>query len=246
MTVAYFITSAIEVSDSPLTYSNNRSVFSSEERLRQTIMTIASLDQVSDSETTIYLLDMSSNSSVYKDIFSYQKNLKFISVKDEFSEIYKEVTTHPNKSRSETLLTSEFLKKYRGELITNDAIVKLSGRYFLDSSFNPNVLNKDKIFFKYPMSYQWQDWWGYDAVRLDNSQILNQYCSVVLGWGSNHYDTMLSLYYTISEYLSRHENYHYDIETLLYFYTRQYVEHIVETNWTVYGWLAPTGQFVRY
>jgi hypothetical protein len=49
----------------------------------------------------------------------------------------------------------------------------------------------------------------------------------------------------MSEDLSQPNKQHYDIETLLYFYTRPYTKDIIETNWTVYGWLAPTGQFVR-
>lgn len=246
MSTAYIITSAIDTSVSPLTYSPIRSMFDSDERLRQTVMTVASLDQVSDKDTTIYLVDMSENSSEYCDFFSYQQNLKFVSVKEELPEIFDEVTSHPNKSRGETLLTSSFLEKYKTELMAKDSTVKLSGRYFIDGSFDPSILNRDNIFFKHPMSHAWQDWWGYDAVRLGNGKILNQYCSVILGWGSNRYEDMLHLYKTMSEHLAKPSNFHYDIETLLYYYTRPYSEHIVETDWTVYGWLAPTGQFVRY
>jgi hypothetical protein len=245
MKQAYIVTSAIEAGNSPLTYSPIRSAFSAEERLRQTVMTIASLDQASDSETTIYLLDMSDNWTTYRDFFGYQRNLKFVSVKEEFPEIFQEVTTHANKSRCETLATRRFLETYRTELEAFDVFVKVSGRYFIDGSFDPSVLSSDKIFFKTPTEFDWQDWWGYDDVKLSDDNKLRQYCSVLFAWGNDHYDAMLNLYIKMSEDLSQPNKQHYDIETLLYFYTQPYTKDIIETNWTVYGWLAPTGQFVR-
>ena len=113
MKKAFIVTSSIEVNNNhPLSYSPVRSYFSNEERFRQTIMTVASLDLISDSETVIYILDTSENWSTYKAQLSYQKNLKFISVKDEFPEIYNTVTTHPQKSHCECLALSKFIRKY--------------------------------------------------------------------------------------------------------------------------------------
>lgn len=241
---SYIITSAIEASTNPLTYNPIRSTFSAEERLRQTVMTVASLDQVSNSETTIYLLDLSDNWEYYRDFFSYQSNLKFVSVKQEFPDIYNEAISHANKSRCETLITKNFLKTYRSEL-DQSAIIKISGRYFVDGSFKPNIIAHDKIYFKQPQEFEWQDWWGYDYVKLPGDNKLRQYCSVIFAWGQEHYDVVLNLYSKMSETLALPNMQHYDMETLLYFYTREYVDQIVETDWKVYGWLAPTGQFVR-
>ena len=114
MKKAFIVTSSIEVNNNnPLTYSTVRSYFSNEERLRQTIMTIASLDLVSDTETTIYILDTSENWQQYRDQLLYQKNLKFISIKEEFPDIYEIVTTHPQKSYCECLSVSTFIRKYQ-------------------------------------------------------------------------------------------------------------------------------------
>lgn len=245
MKTAYIITSAIESTSSPLTYSKTRSYFDSEERLRQTVMTVASLDQVSDHNTTLYLLDMSDNWEKYSEFFKYQTNLKFISVKHEFPKIYNEVTTHANKSRGETLATRHFLKSYETELKEYDVLVKISGRYFLDKSFDPSILSTDKIFFKHPRAFEWQDWWNYDAVRINNGNTLNQYCSLMFGWGREHFDTFLKIYTDMSNFLVLPAMQHYDIETLLYYYTRKLEQHIVETDWTVYGWLGPSGKFIR-
>lgn len=245
MKKAYIVTSAIETSTSPLTYSPVRSVFSTEERLRHTVMTVASLDKVCDTDSVIYFLELSDNYSKYAEFFKYQSNLKFISVKEEFPEIYNEVTTHANKSRCETLLTYKFLETYKEELKSYDLFVKLCGRYFLDRTFEPSALTDTKIYFKKPRYFAWQDWWGYDAVKINDGKTLGQYCSVIFGWGNIHFNKMVSLYKKMSDVLADPKMQHYDIETLLYFYTRQFKEDIIETDWQVYGWLAPTGEFVK-
>lgn len=245
MKTAFIVTSAIEVGNDPLTYSETRSAFSTEERLRQTIMTIASVDQSSDSDSKIYLLDMSNDWINFKKLFGYQSNLIFVSIKDKFPNIFHEVTSHPNKSRCETLTTLHFLESYKEELDNYDVTVKLSGRYFLDSSFNLSVLKDDKIYFKRPREFAWQDWWGYNDVKLPDSENLRQYCSVIFAWGKQHNSKMRDLYQTMTNLLSQPTMQHYDMETLLYYHSRDYHKDIVETGWTVYGWLGATGKFLR-
>ena len=81
MKKAFLITSVIDIDTSaPLTYSNIRSVFDKEERLRQTIFSVTSLDLVSDNDCTFFLIDLSDNNENYENTFSFQKNLKYISV----------------------------------------------------------------------------------------------------------------------------------------------------------------------
>lgn len=253
MKKAFIITSAIEVSnDHPLTYSSVRSIFSADDRLRHTVMTVAALDMLSDSDTTIYLLDTSDNWLQYRNTFLYQKNLKFISVRDEFPEVHQTITSHPNKSHCETLLLATFMRAYKVELEQYDFLIKMSGRYFLDSSFDTsifNVYNKDKIFYKKPREYAWNDSWGYDMV--DNraeqgNQMLRQYCSVVFGWGKGYNPQFLDMFTGAAEILSQESCKHYDIETLGYFFTRPFKNDIIETDWIVYGWHGTDGQFMRY
>jgi hypothetical protein len=130
MKKAIIITSAIEVNNNyPLTYSPVRSHFTSEERFRQTVSTIAAFDQASDENTTIYLLDVSENSAVYSVLLRYQTNLKFISIKESIPEIWEEVTTHKNKSYCEQTIIYCFLEKYKEELSQYDYYIKFSGRY---------------------------------------------------------------------------------------------------------------------
>jgi hypothetical protein len=253
MKKAFIVTSAIEVNNNnPLTYSAVRSYFSNEERFRQTVATIVTLDLLSDSETTIYLLDSSENWEQYRDQLLYQRNLKFISVKSEFPEIYETVTTHPQKSYCESLLVSTFMVKYQKELFENDYILKMSGRYLIDRSFDPVLLNKyntDKIFFKQPIKWDWRDSWCYSLVDRRQDQGDNnlcQYSSVIFGWGKQHHKHFMDLWLGMAAMLVLPHMSHYDIETLSYYLTRPFEKDIIETDWTVYGWLGTTGHFTRY
>jgi hypothetical protein len=252
MKKAFIVTSAIEVKSNPLTYSPVRSYFSSEERFRQTVATIATLDLVSDAETTIYLLDTSENWQQYKNQLLYQQNLKFISIKEEFPEIYEIVTTHPQKSYCECLFVSAFMGKYQTELFEYDYILKMSGRYLLDSSFDPVLLNKyntDKIFFKQPIKWDWKDSWCYSLVDRRQEQGDNnlcQYSSVLFGWGKKHHKHFMDLWAGMAAMLVLPHMSHFDIETLVHYLTRSFERDIIETDWIVYGWLGPSGQFIRY
>lgn len=242
---AFIITSAIETGQSPLTYSAVRSHFTSRERFFQTKQTIDSVNQIRQSEDFVYIVDTSNNWQEYCEYFEHFKNLKFVSVKEQFENIFDEVTTHANKSRCETLITSTFLEQYKNQLDNFDITVKLSGRYCIDTKFNLDIFTKDRIFFKRPWQFPWQDWWNYDAVKLD-SEYLRQYCSVIFAWGQEHNQTVKDLYKPMADTLAKSDMQHYDMETLLYFYTRPLYNHIEEIDCTVYGHLGATGQFVKY
>lgn len=253
MKKAFIVTSSIEVDNSnPLTYSKTRTYFSSEERFRQTIATIASIDQASDNETDIFLLDTSEHWYQYCQHFTYQPNLIFVSVKEELPEIYNEVKTHPNKTRCEALILSEFMKKNKQALSEYDFQFKMSGRYFLDKKFDISLFNEStagKIFYKRYMEHAWQDSWMYDLVDRRTQQgdnNLRQYCSVLFGWSKQYQERYQMMFETISLMLSNPVLYHFDHETLGYYLTRTYQDDIIETDWLVYGFHGHDGKFVRY
>lgn len=253
MKKAFIITSLIDVdTSSPLTYSSTRSYFTSEERLRQTLFTVTSLDFLSDQDTTIFLVDASENWEQYRPQFAHQRNLVYISVKDQLSEIYHEARTHPNKSRGECLILSSLMEKFSQVLLEFDYIFKISGRYFLDSSCNFKMLtegNRDKLFFKHAWEWEYQDHWGYQMVDLRGVQRNNklyQYPTTIYGWGKAQYSLMLTLLKTVADFLSKRGNLHYDVETLSYYYTRPYSEKIVELDWTICGFDGVRGDVRRY
>lgn len=251
---AVIITSCIEVDNNyPLTYSIKRSVFNSNERWRQTISSIAAIDHaMGKDDTIIYLVDASENYEEYRALLGYQTNLKFISIKEEFPEIFNIVRSHPNKTFCECTILKNFITKYKEELSKQDFIFKFSGRYFLDSSFDIDYTSQfenDTIFFKKPMAYDWSNSWGYQMVDLrleqkDNK--LRQYSTVLFGFGNQQINNMLDIIGKIVDLLLDPTMLHYDMETLIYYYTRSLKEFIVETDWIVYGFHGPDGRFVRY
>lgn len=252
MKKAFIITSAIEVDNNfPLTYSDKRSFFSNEERLRQTIMSIAFVDRLRE-DITIYLLDTSRDWSKFRDLFRYQRNLKFISVADEFPDIHEKVTTHPNKSYCECLMMSHFLRKYKTEFDQYDFVFKLSGRYFLDSSFDIGICrqeNADKIFYKRPLEFEWRDEWNYrlvDRRKEQGTNTLRQYVSILFGWTKPHYNHFLDMFTGMACLLNQPSYSHLDIETLGYYFTRPFEKDIIENEWIVYGWDGASGKFWRY
>lgn len=252
MKKAFIITSAIEVDNNfPLTYSDKRSHFSNEERLRQTIMSIAFVDRLRD-DITIYLLDTSKDWTKFRDLFRYQRNLKFISVAEEFPDIHEKVTTHPNKSYCECLMMSQFLRKYKMEFMQYDFVFKLSGRYFLDGSFDIGICseeNSNKIFYKRPLEFEWRDEWNYNLVdrrKEQGTNTLRQYVSILFGWTKPHYDHFLDMFTGMACLLNQPSYSHLDIETLGYYFTRPFEQDIIENEWIVYGWDGASGKFWRY
>lgn len=253
MKKAFIITSAIDVEkDAPLTYSSVRSYFEADERLRQTAATIANLDARFPEDTVMFLVDLSNDYQSYRGILSYQKNLVYVAVKEEFPEIYETVRKHPNKSHCETLLLLKFFEKYRNKLQDIDYFFKVSGRYFVDGSFTGELFTPDnlgKIFFKHPMQFEWQDLWNYHrvdrrAIQKDNK--LRQYCSVLYGFGKDNYDRFVDLYRVLS-FFTDHPSYAtFDVETLLYYFTRDFEKDIIEVGWLVYGFNGADGRFLRY
>lgn len=253
MKKAFLITSAIDIDNNhPLTYSKVRTAFDPAERFRQTAFTVASLDLAAREDSTFFLIDISDNYEGYKNFLSYQTNLVYVSVKQEMPEIYNTVRTHPNKSHCETLLLLTFLLKYKAQLKEFDYFFKVSGRYFIDSNFNSSLFNDhntDKIFFKKPLKFEWVDSWNYQMVdrRADQGDnFLYQYCSVLYGWGKEYHDKFVDIFHAIEVMTSSPSTIHYDVETLLYHYTREFKNNILETDWIVYGWDGTNGTFLRY
>lgn len=253
MKKAFIITSSIEVDNNyPLTYSNTRTHFDSIDRFRHTVFTVASLDSIRDKDIAIYVIDASDNWHSYAGVLSYQKNLKFISIKEEFPEIYNTVRTHKNKSHCESLMLTKFIERYKQELEQYDYCFKISGRYFIDGSFDINLFNlenTDKLFFKKPLRFDWNENWNYKMVdrrSIQGDNKLYQYSSVLYGWGNQNIDKILDIYRVITIFTNHPNGMIYDVETLLYFFTRNFESKIIETSWTVYGWDGTGGNFLRY
>lgn len=253
MKKAYIITSCIEPDNTqPLTYSGTRSAFSPEERFRQTVFTLAALDLIADQDTKIYLIDASENWQNYRDVLGYCPNLVFVGVKEQFPEIFSACRIHPNKSYSENLMLATFLTKYKEELKNFDYFIKLSGRYFFDSYFDRSVFNEfntNKLFFKHPVEFEFNESWNFKMVDRRAIQGNNKfywYCSAIFAWGKDYNSRMLDMFRVMSLILTHPSGNHYQSETLLYFFTREYEKDIIHVDWKVIGFDGVGGIFIRY
>ena len=252
MKKAIIITSAIEVNNAyPLTYSATRSKFDSEERFRQTVATLATWDIAGDDHTTIFVIDTSKNAVSYGAQLRYQPNLVFISIKDDFPEIWETVNTHKNKSYCEQTIVHSFLTKYKKDLAVYDFFIKFSGRYLIDGSFEIKYFDTATpgFYFKKPLEFDWSDSWGYylvDRRQVQGNNKLYQFCSVIYGWSKEYFDQYLDISKVMLEFFNHPSGIHYDVETLLYFFTRQYEDNVYIMPWIVSGWDGTSGRFLRY
>lgn len=252
MKKAFFITSIIDLDNlNPLTYSKTRTVFGPLERFHQTVYSLTSIDLL-DKDADIFLIDASDNYSLYRSYLSFQKRLKFISVKEEFPECLETIRNYPNKSHGEAILITKFLEKYRTSLQNYDYLLKLCGRYYFDSSVDNRIFtesNRNRIFFKHPLKFEWQTNWNYQDVDLRHitgDNYIRQYCSVLYGWGIEQFDNMLDLHQKIMIKTGDPNKIQYDMESLLYFFSRELAKDITETDWTVLGCNAVGGNLMRY
>lgn len=246
------VTSTICPRNGALTYSQSKTHFSSDERLRQTIFTVNSLTN-SLPDADIVIVDTSDEYQQYAALFhSYFKNVNFVPLKQLSSDACEIVNTNTHKSHCESLLLQTYYEKFKDDIKNNyDFIFKTSGRYF-HFDFNDKLLteeNKDKIFFKKPIEYTWSDSWRYHFVDLrhvEQTNVLRQYSTVLYGYGVEHLDKFMDMNVATIHLTKYASMSHYDIETLYYYFTRQYKNSIIEVDWKVSGWLGPSGQFVYY
>jgi len=234
----------------PLTYSKVRTVFSDEERFRQTIFTVNSIRN-SFPESKIVIVDSSEEYKEYQFFLSYFPNVEFIPLKELDGNAFEIVNSHPNKSLCECLLLNSYYKQYKKEIATYDYVIKGCGRYFY-FDFNDSLFteqNLDKMFFKKPLNFPWNPTWNYhfiDRRQDQNNDRLHQYCTVLFAFGASQLHKMIDINEATVHLLNQSPMQHYDIETLSYYLTRPYEKDIIETDWKVCGWDGTSARFMYY
>lgn len=246
----FVVASSIQPREGRFTYSATRSFFTAEERFRQTIFTINSIQNIfPDAEITI--IDSSDEYSEYHKIFTNYFNVNFIPIKELSGEVFEKVNTHTNKSLCECLLLNTYYQHYKKQVFEYDYIIKTCGRYFYSRMNNSlfTEANTNKIFFKHPLEFNWNNTWNYsfiDRREETKKNVLNQYCTVLYAFGKKHYQKMIDINETAIHVISQPSMHHYDIETLSYYLTRPYLNDIIEVDWRVSGWDGTSGRFMHY
>ena len=248
MKTCFIVTSSIQSTDKPLTYSATRSVFSNEERFRQTMYTISSIKN-NYPDAKIYIVDSSKDYIKYSNFFQYYFGVEFYSLEENNKEINYIVNNHKHKSYCESLLIRTFTKQKMKELIKYDLIFKVSGRYVIEINNKPS--DPSKIYFKRPMVNNWKDYYDevlpmVDRRNIENDNCIRQYPTIIYAYGPNNIKRMLEIHENILKITSSPNMECYDTELLHYFYSREFQNDIVETDWIVSGFYGSNGMFVRY
>jgi hypothetical protein len=136
----FLILSTIDISDNPLSYTRVRSVYSSEERLNQSIQTVESIKKTfSDSAKILYI---EAGHTDYYNYFSDKvDDYKYISNKK-----LSESINSKHKAIGETsmiLSAKEFI-----ELHDFDILIKISGRYLINDHFDYSLFSKEEYTFR--------------------------------------------------------------------------------------------------
>ena len=169
MKIAFVITSVIQVDPSYRLGANKehpRAVHSTEERLRHTLFTLGTIRaSFLDYDIDFYIVEGSNDFEFPLEKVKGWKNLHIYSIKDHNPSLQNIITTHPNKSFCEGLLLLDFFTNSKETLSQYDMVFKVSGRY-LPFFVNQMDFDPNKIYFKKPLGFEWNDQWGYDLVDL--------------------------------------------------------------------------------
>jgi len=135
------ITSVLNISNNPLSYTNTRSIYSYEERLEQTIKTIESLDKIKNKH--IFFVETSEvpskDEKIIKDKVDFYLNLNDnLKIKENVNGLFK--------NSGEALQILSCLKTLN--LMDYDNIIKISGRYWLNENFTDSLFNNEDNIFK--------------------------------------------------------------------------------------------------
>jgi len=139
------ITSVIHTPDTPLSYTNTRSIYSTEQRYEQTKKTIQSIkNKIPDA--IIVIVECSELSESEEKFLSQHcdKVINLYSYIDIRSNVYG-----ISKALGEGTLTYNALNYIQQNNIQYDNLIKLSGRYLLSDNFDLNNFNNDSIVIKY-------------------------------------------------------------------------------------------------
>jgi hypothetical protein len=224
-------------------------VFTPEERLRQTIFTINSI-QNAFPNSQIILLDSSDNFEIFTDSLKHIPNLELVSVKQIDSDAANIINSHPNKSLCESLMLNTYYINFKKYIKKFDFTIKTCGRYFyfnFKDYFTEE--NKDKIFFKKPLYFEWNDSWNYHSIdrrHIEKHNLLKQYCTVLYGFGNSNLEKFIDINEAVIHLIKQPTMSHYDIETLSYYLTRPFEKQIIEVDWKVSGWDGTSGRFMYY
>ncbi len=131
----FLVTSVINTSTNPFTYTDVRSVYSTEERLEQTLKTIESIRSLND-KTKIMLVDCSVLTEDQEDRIIKSVDYYIQLNKDNY--IFNICHNSNKKGYGEIVKTKIAIEYILYNNIVFDRLFKISGRYYLSDKFDKN------------------------------------------------------------------------------------------------------------
>jgi len=142
----FIITSVINTGNTPWSYTGMRSCYTKEERLGQTLNTINSIRKLNDN-SLILLVECSDIDESITNILKSSVDF-FIQTYDNPDVRYACVDTN-KKGFGEVMKLEQACKFIKNNYIKFNRLFKISGRYYLNESFNKNNYDtNDKFTFK--------------------------------------------------------------------------------------------------
>jgi len=142
----FLITSVINTSNAPLSYTNSRSIYSSKERFEQTKKTFESIKEKMPN-TPIFCIECS---ELEQDELEYFQNNStyFLNLYD--NECVRQNIQSMSKSLGEGTMTFCAIEYILSNNLKFTNLIKISGRYWLSDNFNKDIFSKeDSIVIKY-------------------------------------------------------------------------------------------------
>ena len=141
------ITSIINISNKPLSYTTCRSVYTKSERFDQTKYTIETIKKYIP-DNKIYLVECSDLTDDERKYFVENTDIFFNIYDLNNTETTKKITDSASKSLCEGTMTILALQKLFNNNIPFKNLFKVSGRYYLNEKFNYDLWNNENIIVK--------------------------------------------------------------------------------------------------
>jgi len=214
------ITSVINTSNNPLNYSSVRSVFTPDERFNQTLVGIESVRK--RMQGSFIVLIEASNIDADKSSKITEKVDLYLNFSDDVRFI--EIITGPNKSYGEAQLLLKFFLSNQFKEMNVKNVYKLSGRYFLDDSFDIDQYDNDFNCFKLIKKVD-----GFGSTNIVPEWYITapSYFVSFYKITKQNIDQFVSVLKDKSDLLlTRNDIYHMDIEHLICTYFKQNIKFV--------------------
>jgi hypothetical protein len=254
---AFLVTSSIALDPSrPFKGTVQRTVFSTEDRLAQTIFSLHNLSQI-DPEADIILLD--SSPQTFGELVLLKNEIPqliYVQLEHMSPQVAETVRTHTNKSHCECLMLLEFFKHWKKRLRQYDFVTKICGRYIIhNDSYSVDLFKtgfRNKFFFK-----QHMDWGSelfnhmrdaYPPEMIANERLRGHY-TVAHGFGIeklDHYELLMALCCQFTDVGQK--MYDLDVEYALYYFMELlgFNNDVLLAPWGVIGRCGVTGKEYTY